>query len=142
MCFVPQAQPLDVEELAQLGSDLGVCPYYGSRAAIAEAEVGCVVCGQSRAGWMGFSPAVFHSVQVITMPYSMLLNKHTRESIGLKLSKCVVVVDEGHNLVDAINSSHSASLGERQVKSRRCQPPCCMFVTCCGCLRRRMPTVP
>lgn len=33
------AMPRDIEDLAQLGRDAKVCPYYGSRRAIKQAEV-------------------------------------------------------------------------------------------------------
>ena len=86
------AVPRDVEDLASLGRRMGCCPYYGSRGAIATAEV-------------------------VALPYSMLLSRHTRETLGLKLEGCVVVVDEGHNLVDAINQTHSAQLRLTQVRT-------------------------
>ena len=93
------AVPRDVEDLASLGRSMGCCPYYGSRGAIATAEV-------------------------VALPYSMLLSRHTRETLGLKLEGCVVVVDEGHNLVDAINQTHSAQLRLTQVRiSRRTPAP-------------------
>jgi hypothetical protein len=34
------ATPRDIEDLAQLGRELKTCPYYGSRRAIRQAEVG------------------------------------------------------------------------------------------------------
>jgi len=33
------ATPRDIEDLAQLGKELKICPYYGSRRAIKQAEV-------------------------------------------------------------------------------------------------------
>lgn len=93
---VQQAVPRDVEDLAALGKSMRCCPYYGGRSAIAAAEV-------------------------VALPYSMLLSQHTRETLGLKLHGCVVVVDEGHNLVDAINQTHSAQLRMDQASHAHAQ---------------------
>eukprot|EP00887_Chlorella_sp_A99_P000340 scaffold13.g340.t1 len=81
------AQPMDIEELGKLGRRKLVCPYYASRRAVPEADI-------------------------ILAPYSALLE--TRESLGLKLEGAVVIVDEAHNLADAVNSSHSAELTSAQ----------------------------
>ena len=48
--------------------------------------------------------------QVVTMPYSMLLHKRTRESVGIRVKGNVVVLDEAHNVIDAINQMHSSTL--------------------------------
>ena len=34
----------NVEDLEELGKNLNVCPYYGSRRAIKQSEVGCKIC--------------------------------------------------------------------------------------------------
>ncbi|PRW20458.1 putative ATP-dependent RNA helicase DDX11 [Chlorella sorokiniana] len=81
------AHPIDIEELAKLGRRKSVCPYYSARRAVPEADI-------------------------ILAPYSCLLVKETREALGLRLEGNVVIVDEGHNLVGAINSSHAAELPE------------------------------
>ncbi|KAH3682974.1 hypothetical protein WICPIJ_006061 [Wickerhamomyces pijperi] len=75
----------DIEDLPQLGKDLGVCPYYSSRKAIDLAEV-------------------------ITMPYQLLLSSAARESIGLDLKNSIVIIDEAHNLIDTITSIFSVSV--------------------------------
>ena len=38
------------------------------------------------------------------------LHQETRESLGIDLEDSVVIVDEGHNLVDAVNAVHSATM--------------------------------
>jgi len=81
------AEPLDIEDLASLGKKRGVCPYYAARSASREADI-------------------------ILAPYSSLIVSETRESLGLTLDNKVVVVDEAHNLIDAINASHSACLSK------------------------------
>lgn len=54
-------------------------------------------------------------LQVVALPYNMLLHKSTRESLGVELKGNVVVVDEAHNLVDAINEMYSTQLTLHQV---------------------------
>lgn len=76
----------DVEELVSMGSRIEACPYYGSRRAVPHA-------------------------QLITMPYSSLVHRQTRESLGVRsLKDCVVIVDEAHNLIDAVIQAHSVQL--------------------------------
>lgn len=36
--------------------------------------------------------------------------QETREALGIRLQGAVLVVDEAHNLVDAVNGAHSATL--------------------------------
>ncbi|CAK7264478.1 ATP-dependent DNA helicase chl1 [Sporothrix epigloea] len=77
----------DIEDLYQLGHRLHVCPYYASRTAIPGAEI-------------------------ITLPYPLLLQKAAREALGIRLDRrnSVVIVDEAHNIMDAIASVHAANL--------------------------------
>ena len=42
--------------------------------------------------------------------------QETREALGLSLAGAVVVVDEAHNLVEAVSSAHSATLQLAQVQ--------------------------
>lgn len=49
-----QAEPLDIEELAELGKDHRTCPYYGVKAAIPDAEV----CGWKCIVLMCFSACI------------------------------------------------------------------------------------
>jgi chromosome transmission fidelity protein 1 len=58
--------------------------------------------------------------QIVLMPYSVLLHDATRESYGFTaeaLSRCVVVLDEAHNVVDAISNMHSCSVTLPQLSS-------------------------
>ncbi|CAN0570555.1 unnamed protein product [Ectocarpus sp. 12 AP-2014] len=41
------------------------------------------------------------------MPYAALLSREARAAMGVRLEGAVVVVDEAHNIVEAINSVHS-----------------------------------
>ncbi|PHH56221.1 ATP-dependent DNA helicase CHL1 [Ceratocystis fimbriata CBS 114723] len=75
----------DIEDLYRLGKSLSVCPYYASRTAVAGAEI-------------------------ITLPYPLLLQKSARDTLGIKLEGNVVIIDEAHNIMDAISSVHAASI--------------------------------
>jgi chromosome transmission fidelity protein 1 len=82
-------QARDVEELAALGRALGACPYYATRRAVRDAQVVC-------------------------LPYNMLVHKSLRDSLGLSVDGNVVIIDEAHNLSEAVSGAHSAevSLGD------------------------------
>ncbi|KAL3952462.1 hypothetical protein ACCO45_012405 [Purpureocillium lilacinum] len=75
----------DIEDLHQLGKSLAVCPYYASRAALPGAEI-------------------------ITLPYPLLLQKSARDALGIKLEGNVVIIDEAHNIMDAVANVHAAEL--------------------------------
>ncbi|KAJ3414188.1 DEAD H (Asp-Glu-Ala-Asp His) box helicase 11 [Chytridiales sp. JEL 0842] len=86
----------DIEDLARLGKELEVCPYYGARTSIP-------------------------SSQLVTLPYNLMLQKAARESLGIKLKNNIVVFDEAHNIMDTITSIHSVSLELFQVERAACQ---------------------
>jgi chromosome transmission fidelity protein 1 len=50
------------------------------------------------------------SADVLLVPYSAVLQPDTRRSLGIELEGSVVVFDEAHNLLDAINGAHSAAV--------------------------------
>ncbi|KAI9005348.1 hypothetical protein BC832DRAFT_592469 [Gaertneriomyces semiglobifer] len=98
----------DIEEIVQLGEKRHFCPYFGTRGAL-------------------------NSSDVVTLPYSMLMQGTTREAIGIELRDSVVIIDEAHNLigtytlyfwafavskaslsVDTITSNHSITLDQEQ----------------------------
>ena len=84
------SEALDIEDLASLGRKRGICPYYASRDAAKEADI-------------------------VLAPYSSLIMADTRESLGIDVEGSVVIVDEAHNLVDAINGGHSCVLTAEDV---------------------------
>lgn len=45
----------------------------------------------------------------------MLLHQATRESLGVDLKDNIVVLDEAHNVIDAILEMHSVTLTANQV---------------------------
>ncbi|DBA94863.1 TPA: hypothetical protein ACH3X1_002400 [Trebouxia sp. C0004] len=90
------AQPVDVEELGKLGRRKMVCPYYTARSAVPEA-------------------------QLVLLPYSALLSQESRDSLGLHLKGSIIVVDEAHNLVDAVNGTHCAEVSVNQLNAAETQ---------------------
>lgn len=90
------AQIRDIEDLAAAGKEIQVCPYYASRTAISPAEI-------------------------VTLPYPLLLQKSAREALGISLKDHVVIIDEAHNLISAIEGIHSTQITKAQLgKSRAC----------------------
>ena len=110
-CFLPNQsnQPLvndfrdhalatirDIEELGDLGNELKICPYYATRSAIKPAEI-------------------------VTLPYPLLLQKSAREALGVSVKGHVVIVDEAHNLMDAIAGIYGITVSLSQLKRSRAQ---------------------
>ncbi|KAK1960787.1 DNA repair helicase [Colletotrichum sublineola] len=84
----------DIEDLYHLGKKLSVCPYYASRAAIAGAEI-------------------------ITLPYPLLLQKNARDALGIKLEGNVVIVDEAHNIMDAVANVYASEIKLSELRRAR-----------------------
>lgn len=84
------SQIQDIEEVYSTGCSLKACSYYSSRLAVSEA-------------------------QVLAIPYNILLHKKTRESFGISLKDNVVIIDEAHNLVEAIHGIYSVKITGGQV---------------------------
>ncbi|OAA81954.1 DNA helicase (DNA repair), Rad3 type [Akanthomyces lecanii RCEF 1005] len=84
----------DIEDLHQLGKSLQVCPYYASRTALPGAEI-------------------------VTLPYPLLLQKKARDALGIKLEGNIVIVDEAHNVMDAVSNVYAADLKLSEL--RRCR---------------------
>ena len=77
----------DIEDLAQLGRLHGLCPYYGSRHAMQLDE----------------------NVLVL-LPYNLLLSAHSRRQLGIEVKDSILIIDEAHNLAEAINQLHGCEL--------------------------------
>lgn len=54
-------------------------------------------------------------MQIVTLPYPLLLQQATRESLGIDLTGHIVIIDEGHNIIDAISALHSTTLTQSQI---------------------------
>ncbi|KAJ1909776.1 ATP-dependent DNA helicase chl1 [Tieghemiomyces parasiticus] len=111
----------DIEELVNVGRELGICPYYGTRASLPEVEVSLREAGPMGDGVSArvlpepTSPTLQSVEPLVTLPYNLLLQKSAREALGINLKDAVVIVDEAHNLVDTITQIHSAVLTLDQV---------------------------
>jgi chromosome transmission fidelity protein 1 len=86
----------DIEDLGKLGKALEICPYYAARSAIAASEI-------------------------VTLPYPLLLQKSAREALGISLKDNVIIIDEAHNLMDAIAGLYSVSLSLKNVVTAEAQ---------------------
>lgn len=61
------------------------------------------------------SSILFVTIQLVVIPYNTLLHKSTREASNIKLKNNIVVIDEAHNLLDAIGNMHSSHISGSQV---------------------------
>lgn len=84
------ARVRDIEELAQLGSELETCPYYGSRQTV-------------------------RHCQLVTLPYNLLLHSSTRESLKLVIKNNILLLDEAHNLINSLLQMHSVAITLPQI---------------------------
>lgn len=55
------------------------------------------------------------SLQLVVLPYPMLLHAATRQAAGVRLQGQVVIIDEAHNLIDTITSIYSTEVNGSQV---------------------------
>ena len=57
----------------------------------------------------------FALLQLVVLPYNILLHKSTREACGIRLDGNIVIIDEAHNLIDTISSVYSVEITGSQV---------------------------
>ncbi|KAK2839302.1 hypothetical protein FQN49_006272 [Arthroderma sp. PD_2] len=88
----------DIEDLPSLGTRVGICPYYASRTAMRST-----------------------ATEVVTLPYPLLLQQSAREALNLSAKKSVIIIDEAHNLVDAIVNIHSVAVSLAQLRTAMAQ---------------------
>ncbi|KAL2009243.1 hypothetical protein VTN00DRAFT_7437 [Thermoascus crustaceus] len=82
----------DIEDIGKVGKQLGICPYYASRSVIKHSEI-------------------------VTLPYPLLLQRAAREALNLSIKNHVVIIDEAHNLMDAISNIHSVTVTLGQLRT-------------------------
>lgn len=58
-------------------------------------------------------------MQLVVLPYNMLLHQSTREACGIQLKGNVVIIDEAHNLIETISNIHSVEITGLQVSDRK-----------------------
>lgn len=80
----------DVEEVVSKAKEVESCSYYASKKSIKDAEV-------------------------VLLPYNSILHKSTRESLGINLKGNIVIIDEAHNLLDAIERMHTVTINGRNI---------------------------
>jgi len=76
------SQVLDMEDMCTKGRALVTrgCPYHASRRSVSDADV-------------------------ILLPYSSITTDVTRKALSIDLRENILIIDEGHNFLEAINSS-------------------------------------
>jgi chromosome transmission fidelity protein 1 len=84
----------DIEDMYHIGKTLQVCPYYASRTAIPGAEI-------------------------ITLPYPLLLQQSARDALGINLKGNVVIIDEAHNIMDAVSNVYAAEIRLSELRKAR-----------------------
>ncbi|KAL8779904.1 MAG: hypothetical protein Q9213_006726 [Squamulea squamosa] len=52
---------------------------------------------------------------IVTLPYQLLLHKSSREALGISIKGHVIVIDEAHNIMDAITNIHSITVTQSQL---------------------------
>ncbi|KAJ5726460.1 uncharacterized protein N7483_007817 [Penicillium malachiteum] len=82
----------DIEDIGKVGEKIGICPYYASRSVIKHSEI-------------------------VTLPYPLLLQRSAREALNLSVKDHVVIIDEAHNLMDAIAGIHSVTVSLHQLQT-------------------------
>ncbi|MCJ1427110.1 ATP-dependent DNA helicase chl1 [Sticta canariensis] len=90
----------DIEDLGTIGKNIGICPYYAARATVKPSEA---------------------SHMFVTLPYPLLLQKFAREALEISLKGHVIIIDEAHNLMDAISNIYSIVVTQSQVNRCRHQ---------------------
>ncbi|GJQ82856.1 hypothetical protein Trydic_g2595 [Trypoxylus dichotomus] len=83
-------QVQDIEDLVTTSKVLKACPYYASRKAAEDAEV-------------------------VLIPYNTILHKQTRDANGIKLKNNIIIIDEAHNLLEAISQMYSSEVTYQQL---------------------------
>ncbi|TDL22084.1 DNA repair helicase [Rickenella mellea] len=86
------ASPKDIEDLVVTGKNLNVCPYFGSRKAIPQA-------------------------QLVSLPYNLLLHRTAREALEIDVTDHVVIFDEAHNLIDTVLQLQSVTLSAATLRT-------------------------
>ena len=82
----------DIEDLHEYGKATQTCSYYASRKAIPLAEI-------------------------VAVPYNALLHRPTRQSLKIDIENAVIIIDEAHNLTDAISEVHSITINGKERRS-------------------------
>ena len=77
----------DIEDLLEAGQKHSCCAYYSGRYLLGPADI-------------------------VTLPYNAILQRNTRQSLGINLKDSIVVFDEAHNIIDFVKQLNSVSISE------------------------------
>lgn len=83
--------PWDVEDLVQLGKDIGCCPYFSARQLMAEADI-------------------------IFCPYNYIIDPQIRDTMQLDLKDQIIILDEAHNIEDICRDVASKTIREDELE--------------------------
>ncbi|VDK79625.1 unnamed protein product [Litomosoides sigmodontis] len=81
-----------VPQLVDYSKKISACPYFASRRAVAYS-------------------------QLVLLPYQILFQEEARKAWGVELNGNVILIDEAHNLLETITSSHFVTLYSKELKS-------------------------
>ena len=90
-------QAYDIEDLVGLvEKERGGCPYYLTKELSREADI-------------------------VLLPYNYVISPEMRRGLNVNWDKAVLIVDEAHNIADAVNNMHSVVLGLAQLRAAKRQ---------------------
>lgn len=81
---------MDIEDLVKVGQKLKMCPYYGSKELVEDADI-------------------------IFMPYNYLLDPSARKANKIELSNTICILDEAHNIEKICEESASVQIKSSDV---------------------------
>ena len=90
------ARPMDIEDIGAAAKSMETCGYYAARRAALDADI-------------------------IFLPYNTVLSRTVRETSGVRVRDSIVIIDEAHNIADAVNNMHSVLLTSAQARAAKKQ---------------------
>lgn len=90
--FYYNQQILDIEDTIKLGHSHEFCPYY-------------------------FSKNKSQECDIVFLPYNLLFNKKIRESLDIDIKDKILIIDEAHNIYDAVIEINSASIRWEELRN-------------------------
>ena len=90
------AKPMDIEDIGKEARTIESCGYYATRRAALDADI-------------------------VFLPYNSVLSKSVRETSGVRIKGSVVIIDEAHNIADAVNNMHSVVLNLAHIQTAKLQ---------------------
>ena len=79
----------DIEDLLEAGQKNSCCAYFSGRYLLRPADL-------------------------VTVPYNTILQRNTRQSLGIELKDSIVIFDEAHNIVDFVKQLNSVTITNPQ----------------------------